>query len=523
MSSRNTEVKNATSKSGSAIVPKTVRSAKTAKTAKTVRTAKAKAVNARAVKPKAVNVKTVDTATVDVEAVSVKATKVVKPAPRPAVRVKSKKSDEFNASSNSSNSSNSSKSSGTSGSSGSSGSNGESRLGRTSIDSSESAQSVLSCDHCGREFKRKGNLTYHTKNNVCRGNVKTNDKQFKCRYCAKGFTTSTSMYRHMNHACRIKKSEDNRRDEIFKRLLILESESANKATKIKIVERENESLKAELNNMKHLIRAGEITEGGITNNGIINNGELNVTNITMNNVVVAFGKEDPSKIGHEQIVQVLRHGFDSAFKLTDAVHFNPSFPEFHNVYIPNMKSKYVMTYDGTNWGLTDRNAVIDKLYNDKRDYIEQNLEEFLESLTESRIRALRRWLAVDEDHDYIKKVKENIKLLLYNKRALGIAAKKTTHRAAIETSSSASSKCDRDKGNVDTDADNDTDNANTDNVDTDNVDTDNDDTDNDDTDNAGTDIVEESVEDLDEEPERATKIREIKRPGRRTLTTKPKK
>lgn len=500
MSSRNTEVKNATSKSGSAIVPKTVRSTKAAKAAKAVRTAKAKAVNARTVKPKAVNAKTVDATTVDVEAVSVKATKVVKPAPKPAVRVKSKKSDEFNASSNSSNSS---KSSGTSGS------NGESRLSRTSIDSSESAQSVLSCDHCGREFKRKGNLTYHTKNNVCRGNVKTNDKQFKCRYCAKGFTTSTSMYRHMNHACRIKKSEDNRRDEIFKRLLILESESANKATKIKIVERENESLKAELNNMKHLIRAGEMTEGGITNNGIINNGELNVTNITMNNVVVAFGKEDPSKIGHEQIVQVLRHGFDSAFKLTDAVHFNPSFPEFHNVYIPNMKSKYVMTYDGTNWGLTDRNAVIDKLYNDKRDYIEQNLEEFLESLTESRIRALQRWLAVDEDHHHIKKVKENIKLLLYNKRALGIAAKKTTHRAAIETSSNASSKRDHKKAGAD---------------DTDNVDTDNIDTDNAGTDNVGTEEpVEETVENLDEEPERVTKIREIKRPGRRTLTTKPKK
>jgi len=77
-----------------------------------------------------------------------------------------------------------------------------------------------------------------------------------------------------------------------------------------------------------------------------------------------------------------------------------------------------MTYDGTNWELVMKDDIIDQIYDKKRDYIEENMDEFLESLSKSQIDALHRWLEADDKHDYVQKVKNNIKLMLYNKRQM---------------------------------------------------------------------------------------------------------
>ena len=117
---------------------------------------------------------------------------------------------------------------------------------------------------------------------------------------------------------------------------------------------------------------------------------------------------------------MFRSGFNSALRLTETTHFNPKYPEFHNVYISSMKNKYAMAYDGTNWELVMKEDLIDQMYDKKRNYIEENMDEFLDSLTKSQTDALYRWLATDDDHDYVRKVKNSIKLMLYNKRKMVI-------------------------------------------------------------------------------------------------------
>jgi hypothetical protein len=83
-----------------------------------------------------------------------------------------------------------------------------------------------------------------------------------------------------------------------------------------------------------------------------------------------------------------------------------------------MKDKYAMMYDGKQWTLTTKEDLITKIYEDKKSFIEENLEEFIESLTLSRKRALERWLDTDDEDKKIKDIKDNIKLLLYNSRQL---------------------------------------------------------------------------------------------------------
>jgi hypothetical protein len=131
-----------------------------------------------------------------------------------------------------------------------------------------------------------------------------------------------------------------------------------------------------------------------------------------------------TKLDRNEILRVLKVGYDSTIRLTETLHFNPKYPEFHNIYITNMKDKYAMIYDGNKWTLTIKNDLIDRIYDDKKSYIEENVDDFVESLNGSQRRALDRWANTDEKDKKIRKLKERIKLLLYNLRNMPISTQK---------------------------------------------------------------------------------------------------
>jgi hypothetical protein len=77
-----------------------------------------------------------------------------------------------------------------------------------------------------------------------------------------------------------------------------------------------------------------------------------------------------------------------------------------------------MIYRNGSWQAITKNELIDKIYNDKKNYIENNIEQFYESMTISQKNALQRWLHTDDDHPKIREIKEEIRLLLFNKKEL---------------------------------------------------------------------------------------------------------
>ena len=258
------------------------------------------------------------------------------------------------------------------------------------------------CKKCGKSFNKKHGLKYHTDNNVC------NNKKHECRYCNNRFSTSNAMYKHIKSYCKVKKQEDVTKEDILERLLKLEEDNK----KIKKLEEDNKKLKKEIKKLK-------------SRNPTINNGTINTNNGTINTnnniVLIGYGREDMTKIDKKELLKSMKKGFYSAIQLTDTVHFNPKYPEYHNIYISNIKDKYAMMYDGKNWTLTTKTELIDRLYDDKKYFIEDNLEDFCKSISGSQKRALERWINIDEEHDKIKEVKERIKLLLYNKRDIPLS------------------------------------------------------------------------------------------------------
>ena len=61
---------------------------------------------------------------------------------------------------------------------------------------------------------------------------------------------------------------------------------------------------------------------------------------------------------------------------------------------------------------TEKNVQVMSL-DDAENYIEENLDEFIDSLTKSQKKALDRWMDIDEEHGKIKEIKDKIKLFPY--------------------------------------------------------------------------------------------------------------
>ena len=270
-----------------------------------------------------------------------------------------------------------------------------------------------SCEKCGRIFDTKAHLNYHVDNNACK------ESNHHCHMCNKGFTTSTSMYRHMRTACKVKKEEERNKNVIYERLVKLEEDNkklndTNEQLNKKVVanEKTNTQLKIEVDSLKKNHK--DVTT--VTSNS--NNKNTHIGNNVANIILVGYGKEDISRLDKNEVIKVLQSGFNAPIKLTETLHFNPKYPEYHNVYISNIKDKYAMTYDGTNWKLTIKEELINKMYDDKKNYIEENLDDFIDSLTLSRKNALKRWLDMNDNNEKISRIKDDMKLLLYNNRSM---------------------------------------------------------------------------------------------------------
>jgi hypothetical protein len=274
--------------------------------------------------------------------------------------------------------------------------------------------SEYTCLKCNKSFKQKGHLEHHETKNACK------EYSHHCKLCDKGFTTASSMYRHIRNNCQVKKKDDVEKNGIYERLVALENNNlhmietnrrqSKTEKKMNDLEDDNKKLKNEIK----LLREGS---------NVFTHNVFNVNTGTINHIhLVGYGNEDISRLDKNTMLKILQHGYNSTLKLTEAIHFNPKYPEYHNVYITNMKDKYAMMFDGENWTLTIKDDLINKIYDDKKNYIEENLDDFIESLSMSRKKALERWLATDDDDKKIKEIKENIKLMLYNSKHIPIDA-----------------------------------------------------------------------------------------------------
>lgn len=291
---------------------------------------------------------------------------------------------------------------------------------------------VYKCERCNKEFDQKCNFRSHKNrkfpckivdqniaiNGANEPNIKDHmhtttgmivgsqkQKEYKCTYCNKLFAFRNSWKRHVQNRCKVKQQIEKDKEAIFEKLMAEMNE----------IKKENKKLRCALRKANAKCKSININTTNNTTN--TNNGTINYNNIKL----IAFGKErDIVKTFKKAEVLKAINGFGTEIALTKLIHYNEEHPECHNVYSRNLKDKYAMIHDGERWQSKLKSDVIDEIYGFNRDYVEENLEEFLKSLDDSRKKSLKRWLALDDTDDKIKKIRDEIRLLLYNEKGMVI-------------------------------------------------------------------------------------------------------
>jgi hypothetical protein len=137
-------------------------------------------------------------------------------------------------------------------------------------------------------------------------------------------------------------------------------------------------------------------------------------NNTINNItLLAYRDTDVSHLTTEDYIGFYKKVNHCVKQMIEKIHFNPAKPENMNIYISNMKDKYLTIYDGQNWNLANKNIEMARLYEEK----EQMLEEWLESNPNPLLKEkFARYLSNKESDECFQHIMEEIKLMMYNTR-----------------------------------------------------------------------------------------------------------
>ena len=214
----------------------------------------------------------------------------------------------------------------------------------------------------------------------------------KCQYCNRKFRSRQGKWRHEQKSCK----EKVRDDECKKNMMELVDKLNDQLYE------QREQIKEQNNQIKELIKKVGITQ--------------NIQNIQNNIKILAYKNTDTSHLTDKDYIYCLNRSNMCIPHLIKKIHFNSQKPENHNVYISNIKNKYIMVYDGNKWNLHNQDETIEELIDINEFVLEQKLEEWVENGKDypEIMRKFKRYLEKKEKDDVLNKIKNEIQLVLYN-------------------------------------------------------------------------------------------------------------
>jgi hypothetical protein len=212
--------------------------------------------------------------------------------------------------------------------------------------------------------------------------------QIKCKYCGQSYKHKSSLSKHIKYSCTKNKDEDLK--ELVRLLNMQMEEQKQEFTK---------KIDSQSKQIEKLMGKLEI------------NGSFNKTVNNFN--LLAYRETDTSHLTDQDYRFCIKKVNYCVKNMIEKVHFNPVKPENMNIYISNIKDKYIMVYDGHNWNLANKKDELDRLYEEK----EMMLEEWLETNPEKELKEkFMKYLNNKENDECLNRIKEDIKLMLYNQK-----------------------------------------------------------------------------------------------------------
>lgn len=229
------------------------------------------------------------------------------------------------------------------------------------------------CELCHTIFNRKEHLIHHT-NKLRKCNIAT---EFECEWCSRAFTTNFGLIRHLT-TCKVKCKQDD-----IERKIQEEIQLTNK----RIEELEAKCKRTEPITIQNTLH-----------------------------VLAEYGHEDLSHITLERITFVFSKSFSSVVECVKLIHFSPLAPQNKNICIKELNSRFAYVFCDGNWDAIGRKKLINILYYDICEYIEEKLDDLIDELDKTVVINIKRFLDKKYDEKETNIIKTELGVLLFNKR-----------------------------------------------------------------------------------------------------------
>jgi hypothetical protein len=267
------------------------------------------------------------------------------------------------------------------------------------------------CIKCKKEFNKKSNYLEHINrkfsciqpqeiltdpqekliktNNFNKNNEKfdENIEKFEenninmcCKFCGAYYNRKDNLKRHMEKFCKVKKIQDEEKENIFKILLAKDEENkelkeSNKELKeyIKRITDMNLDLNNKVNKLIEKISIGNINKGVINNNTNTNN----INNINNNNIIITtdqlcnFGSED-IKLIDPNLFKNLNGKFGKEIFLECAKNIFNTLSKNKTLYFSDLSREKAMAWNNGKWNLIPMDKAINTINDQIRAYFKHN-------------------------------------------------------------------------------------------------------------------------------------------------------
>lgn len=160
-------------------------------------------------------------------------------------------------------------------------------------------------------------------------------KKFECCYCKKMFTTRQAKFKHEKDRCKFKDHESEEEEAILNKDILIN---------------------------KLILQVEKLLDQNLSN---FNNNNINCNNKITNNIMVNnYGEENINYITDKVLKKLLYYPASAIPRLIAMKHFNPKYPENHNIKITNIHDKFAKRYKNGKWSIEDKKAVIGELVDD---------------------------------------------------------------------------------------------------------------------------------------------------------------
>ena len=282
--------------------------------------------------------------------------------------------------------------------------------------------STYDCKCCNFSTKLKSNYTRHLKTNKhknviqsypklskCYPNViqsypnneLVSEKQHRCKYCDKTYKYRSGLSKHIKYTCKKNKDEDFQ--ELARLLNEKERQLMLKESKMEI---EMKKMQRQINKLTSKLQIQNI------NQGFVQNGN-NVVNIQLLN----HKDTDYSHLTANDYMSCIADCNKCVKTLIEKVHFNSNKPENMNIYLSNIKGKYLMIYKDNTWQIQDKKTQVDDLYDSNEFVLETWYDEYKEKYP-SIIASFQKYLQNRDENEALNSIKEEILVMLYNNRRM---------------------------------------------------------------------------------------------------------